>query len=172
LIQFSGGKMQNALRLSIVLLFLFITVKSHAALPPSTQPIWPTAQSLAPNRISLSLEEIRGFSSVQFQQKIKETRALFPEQNDSELKVSGQLPAKLLESGHELRELQKLSQKNSNLTKIGFDFFVECSQDQTLIRTLHSVCLSHALKLSSKVQQKVELSKYPQQVVELAQIVL
>jgi|GEM_PF-5153791 ribosomal protein L18E len=164
--------MQNALRLGIVLLFLVITIKSHAALPPSTQPIWPTAQSLAPNRISLSFEETKRFSSTQFQQKIKETRALFPKKNDSQLKASGQLPAKLLESGHELRELQKLSQNNPTLTKVGFDFFIECSQDETLIETLHSVCLSHALKLSNKIQQKVKLSKYPQQVVELAKIVL
>lgn len=164
--------MQNALRLGLVLLFLVITVKSHAALPPSTQPVWPTAESLARHRVSLDLNEVKNLSFTQFQQKIKKIQKLFPRIDDHTLASSGELPKRLLESGYEMRELRKISQHNSKLSRNGLAFFVQCSRDQELISTLHSVCLSHALKLSSELNHEIQLSDYPKKVVELAQIAL
>lgn len=164
--------MQNALRLGIVLLFLVITIKSHASLPPSTQPIWPTAESLAPNRTTLNLEQVKQLTFPQFQQKLKKIQASFPRENDDHLKASGELPKSLLESGHELRELQKISRHKPQLAQAGLDFFIDCSQNKELLSTLHSVCLSHALKLSSRLGQEIQLANYPHRVVELAQISL
>lgn len=164
--------MQNTLRLGIVLLFLVITIKSQASLPPSTQPIWPTAEVLTPHRMSLKLEEVKQLTFPQFQRKLKKVQTNFPRRDNKDLKVSGKLPKHLLESGHELRELQKISQHRPEFARAGLDFFIHCSQDEELISTLHSVCLSHALKLSPRLNHKIELASYPQDVVELAQLVL
>lgn len=162
--------MQNTIRLSLVLLFLFITVKSHSSIAPSPTPLWPTAESLLSERVSLKNDYILSMSNEELKERLHRISQIFPKREIQTAQRSRDLPKYLLESGHQLRELQRISQMRPNFSQDVLSFFKNCSKDKKILSTLNSVCLSHALKLSESEGEELSLDEYSPKTVKLAKL--
>lgn len=171
--------MQKSLQFLFLVAFLFITMKTQAAISPEPQAksvdqIWPSIESFVRHDPRFTDREMASLNPKQLQKYFEIITEIFPANSIQTSVVTGedQLPESLIAAGFHLRELRKISEMRSDLTNQIFDFLVQCSVKKEINSTMATVCLGHALHLSSKVETKLPLELYPARMVELAQLTL
>lgn len=173
--------MQKSLQFLLLIAFLFITMKTQAAVSPepralakSVDQIWPSIESFVRHDPRFTEREMAALNTHQLQKYFDIITEIFPATSIQTSLVTGedQLPESLIAAGFHLRELRKISEMRGDLTNLIFDFLVQCSVKKEINSTMATVCLGHALHLSSKVKTKLPLELYPARMVELAQLTL
>lgn len=173
--------MQKSLQYLFLVAFLFITMRSFAAIsPPPSQPssvhqhddLWPSVESYVRQDPRFTQREMLSMNEEQLQKYFLIIGEILPKNEMKPDLLTGEdyLTQDLIAAGFHIRELRKLAQLRPEFTRSIFDYLIDCSVAKELNSTMATVCLGHALHLSKTIEVEVPLHLYPKKMTELAQL--
>lgn len=182
--------MQKSLQLFFLVAFLFITMRTQATVAPkeissashstipsakaSADELWPSIETYVRQDPRFTQREMISLTQYQLAKYLDMISEILPKNQTQTDLLSGEdyIPQNLIAAGFHLRELRKITQLKPEHTRTIFDYLLTCSQEKELNSTMSTVCLGHALQLSSELGVEVNLENYPQKMVELAQLTI
>lgn len=116
------------------------------------------------------VEEV--YSYTKFQEDIKYLQTNLPSPTKKREQVVKSdvhhIPDFLIKYGRVMAKMKKFVKQNPEYSTEAFDFYQECSLNNDVFVSIRSLCLFNVLELSKQLNKEIDLSKYPERVLELA----
>lgn len=116
------------------------------------------------------VEEV--YSYTKFQEDIKYLQTNLPSPSKKREQVVKSdvhhIPDFLIKYGRVMAKMKKFVKQNPEYSAEAFDFYQECSLNNDVFVSIRSLCLFNVLELSKQLNREIDLSKYPERVLELA----
>jgi len=128
------------------------------------------SMTLGNTESELSIDDLTVETFTQLTEKIF---ADMPLRNDLQnLKSSGEAhhyPEPVIRAGHQLGLLKEILVKRPEFEEQGAVFYQKCASEEKAITSVRALCLTNLAKYKATHGEMIDMSKYPERVVELAQ---
>jgi hypothetical protein len=118
--------------------------------------------------------EINEMSEVEFKALLIETEAKLPTVNDIKKLPAGALhrtPAPVMQAGKDLGLLKEILKVHEAYERDAADFYKKCALTKERPISVKALCLTNLIEIKKKSGEKLNLSAYPNEVVELTRLI-
>lgn len=118
--------------------------------------------------------EINEMSEVQFRELLKETESKLPTIGDIRKLPPGALhrtPAPVMQAGKDLGLLKEVLKVHESYEKDALVFYEKCAKTKERPMPVKALCLTNLIEIKKKNGEKINLSAYPTEVVELTKLI-
>ena len=118
--------------------------------------------------------EINEMTEEQFRELLRETEAKLPTVNDIKKLPPGALhrtPAPVMQAGKDLGLLKEVLKVHESYEREAIVFYEKCAKTIERPLPVKALCLTNLIEIKKKNGQKVNLSSYPKDVVDLTRLI-
>lgn len=128
------------------------------------------APSAEIQKMSLNIDEL---TEETFKELTAKALAEIPLKNDlKNLKSSEEahhFPEPVIKAGHQLGQIKEIIVKRPEFEEEAMNFYSSCASSDQAITSVRALCLTNLAKYKASHGEMIDMTKYPERVVELAQ---
>jgi hypothetical protein len=120
-------------------------------------------------------KEITEMSEEQFIDLLKETERRLPKNSDIKPIPTGALyhtPEVIIATGRDLSVIKEVLKSNRSYERLAAFFYANCAQSVEGITPVRALCLTNLIEIKKKNNENVNLSEYPDQLIQLSRMVI